>query len=105
LTKKETYFGIIAEKVKASIKGNEIALSYSNKGQIYTKIIKAEKVVENTQPRAIDTQMEGDKVKQTTSDNIDFWYNNYFIASGYQKISNDQEGGKRNVFYLNKVSF
>jgi regulation of enolase protein 1 (concanavalin A-like superfamily) len=49
--------------------------------------------------------MEGDKVKLTTSDNIDFWYNNYFIASGYQKISNDQEGGKRNVFYLNKVSF
>jgi hypothetical protein len=95
----------LTEKVKASIKGNEIALSYSNKGQIYTKIIKAEKVVENTQPRAIDTQMEGDKVKQTTSDNIDFWYNNYFIASGYQKISNDQEGGKRNVFYLNKVSF
>jgi hypothetical protein len=95
----------LTEKVKASIKGNEIALSYSNKGQIYTKVIKAEKVVENTQPRAIDTQMEGDKVKQTTSDNIDFWYNNYFIASGYQKISNDQEGGKRNVFYLNKVSF
>jgi hypothetical protein len=95
----------LSEKVKASIKGDEITLSYSNKGQIFTKIIQAEKVVENTQPRPIDTQLDGDKVKQTTSDNIDFWYNNYFIASGYQKIANDQEGGKRNVFYLNKVSF
>ncbi|MEA5458477.1 hypothetical protein VB796_05475 [Arcicella sp. LKC2W] len=95
----------LTEKVKASIKGDEIALSYSNKGQIFTKIIKAEKVLENTQPRPIETQLEGDKVKQTTSDNIDFWYNNYFIASGYQRISNDQEGGRRNVYYLNKVSF
>jgi hypothetical protein len=95
----------LSEKVKASIKGNDITLSYSNKGQIFTKVIQADKVVENTQPRPIDTQMQGDKVKQTTSDNIDFWYNNYFIASGYQKINNDQEGGKRNVFYLSKVSF
>ena len=95
----------LTEKVKASIKGDEIVLSYSNKGQIFTKIIQAEKVLENTQNKPIDTQLEGDKVKQTTSDNIDFWYNNYFLASGYQKISNDQEGGKRNVYYLNKVSF
>ena len=95
----------LTEKVKASIKGDEIVLSYSNKGQIFTKIIQAEKVLEDTQKKPIDTQIEGDKVKQTTSDNIDFWYNNYFLASGYQKISNDQEGGKRNVYYLNKVSF
>ncbi|PWK18876.1 hypothetical protein LV89_04011 [Arcicella aurantiaca] len=95
----------LTEKVKASIKGDEIALSYSNKGQIFTKIIKAEKVLENTQPRPIETQLEGDKVKQTSSDNIDFWYNNYFIASGYQRINNEQEGGRRNVYYLNKVSF
>ena len=95
----------LSEKVKASVKGDDITLSYSNKGQIYTKIIQADKVLENTQPRPIETQMEGDKVRQTTSDSIDFWYNNFFIASGYQKISNDNEGGKRNVFYLNKVSF
>ena len=95
----------LTEKVKASIKGDEIVLSYSNKGQIFTKIIQAEKVLEETQKKPIDTQVEGDKVKQTTSDNIDFWYNNYFLASGYQKISNDNEGGKRNVYYLNKVSF
>jgi hypothetical protein len=95
----------LSEKVKASIKGDEITLSYSNKGQIFTKIIKASEVIENTQPQAIQTQMEGDKVKQTTADAIDYWYNNYFIASGYQRISNENEGGKRNVFYLNKVSF
>lgn len=95
----------LTEKVKASIKGDEIVLSYSNKGQIFTKIIQAEKVLEDTQNKPIDTQLQGDKVKQTTSDNIDFWYNNYFLASGYQKISNDSEGGKRNVYYLNKVSF
>lgn len=95
----------LTEKVKASVKGDEIVLSYSNKGQIFTKIIQAEKVLEETQNKPIDTQLEGDKVKQTSSDNIDFWYNNYFLASGYQKISNDLEGGKRNVYYLNKVSF
>ncbi len=95
----------LSEKVKASIKGDEITLSYSNKGQIFTKIIKGDKVLEDTQSSKITTAIEGDKIKETTSDAIDFWYGNYFIASGYQRINNETEGGKRNVFYLNKVSF
>ena len=95
----------LSEKVKASIKGDEITLSYSNKGQIFTKIIKGDTILEDTQSSKIGTQMEGDKVKQTTSDAIDYWYKNYFIASGYQRITNDSEGGRRNVFYMNKISF
>lgn len=95
----------LSEKVKASVKGDEITLSYSNKGQIFTKIIKADKVLEDTQGAKVATQLEGDKVKQTTSDAIDYWYKNYFIASGYQRITNDNEGGRRNVFYMNKISF
>ncbi|MBB6005092.1 hypothetical protein [Arcicella rosea] len=95
----------LSEKVKASVKGDEITLSYSNKGQIFTKIIKADKVLEDTQSAKVATQLEGDKVKQTTSDAIDYWYKNYFIASGYQRITNDNEGGRRNVFYMNKISF
>ncbi|MET3127029.1 hypothetical protein ABID42_002135 [Arcicella rosea] len=95
----------LSEKVKASVKGDEITLSYSNKGQIFTKIIKGDKVLEDTQSAKVATQLEGDKVKQTTSDAIDYWYKNYFIASGYQRITNDNEGGRRNVFYMNKISF
>lgn len=53
----------------------------------------------------MDTQVEGDVVKRTTSDHIDYWFDNYFLASGIQRINNDSENLRRNVFYLNKVSF
>ncbi|MFC0182840.1 hypothetical protein SAMN04515674_10860 [Pseudarcicella hirudinis] len=95
----------LIEKVKASINGDEITLSYSTGGKISTKVVKGDKILENTQQKQIETDQEGDKVKKTTSDNIDFWYGKYFLASGYQKISNDNEGAKRNVFFLSKISF
>ena len=95
----------LIEKVKAIVKGDEITLSYSAGGKIATKVIKGEKVLENIQQKNIETEQEGDKVKKTTSDNIDFWYDKYFLSTGYQKISNDNEGGKRNIFFLSKISF
>ncbi len=95
----------LIEKVKASIEGDKVTLTFSNKGNIFTQtFLKGEMLTDLTQ-KPIDTQNEGDVVKRTTADQIDFWYNNYFLASGYQRINNDADNAKRNVFYLNKVSF
>jgi hypothetical protein len=95
----------LIEKVQASIDGDNITLTYSNKGQIYTKTIMRDETIGELSQKSIDTQNDGDVVKRTTSDQIDFWYDKYFIASGYQRINNDSENAKRNVFYINKVSF
>ena len=94
----------LKEKVKVSVDGEFITMSYSNKGEIFSKTFKNGETVEELKAKPIEGKKEGDSVKRTTTDEIDIWYGNYFLATGIQRITNDSEG-RRNVFYLNKVSF
>ncbi len=94
----------LKQKVKVNVDGDEITLSYSNKGELFSKTIKDGQTVKQLSKRPINTQKEGDNIRRTNTDEIDIWYDNYFIASGVQRINNAEEG-RRNVFYLNKISF
>ncbi len=94
----------LKEKVKIRYEGDEIALVYSNKGKLATKIVRGTEVVEGVKTIDIDTQKEGDKVRDTATDEIEYWHQNYYLAWGYQRIANRTEGSRR-VFYLNKIAF
>ncbi len=94
----------LKEKVKIRYEGDEIALVYSNKGKLATKIVRGSEVVEGIKTIDIDTQKEGDKVRDTATDDIEYWHLNYYLAWGYQRIANRTEGSRR-VFYLNKIAF
>ncbi|HPM12032.1 MAG TPA: hypothetical protein PK734_00920 [Bacteroidales bacterium] len=50
----------------------------------------------------IETQNEADNITRSSM-NTNYWYNNYFIAFGIQKIKNTDEKDKRKVNYLNKI--
>jgi hypothetical protein len=95
---------ILKEKIKLSIDGELITMSYTNKGEIFTKSFKNGITVDELKSKSVDTANNGDSVKRTDTDEIDIWYENYFLATGVQKIANE-ENGRRNVFYMNKVSF
>jgi hypothetical protein len=94
----------LKEKVKANVEGDNITLSYSNNGEIFSKTFKNGEVVEGLTSKQLATQKLGDTVRKTSTDEIELWYGNYFIATGIQRITNEDEG-RRNVFYLNKISF
>jgi hypothetical protein len=102
---KDVKIRTLKEIVKAKIENNIVTLSYSNKGKIITKKIKGDEVIEDANEKDIDTNRNGDVIRQSTSDDIALWYDKFFLAFGVQKIKNDTEGERRNVFYLNKISF
>jgi hypothetical protein len=76
---------------------------YSNRGTIKAKVFDKDKVLADTQPIPIMTADMSDRVRQTTTDEVLYWYDNYYLAFGYQRITSGD--GRRNVFYLNKISF
>ncbi len=84
-------------------------LVYSKDGAITSKVIKADKVIDGGKAVELPTSVEGDKVRKTTTDDIEHWFGNYYLAWGVQRIVNPagdiQTRGRRNVFYLNKISF
>jgi hypothetical protein len=94
----------LKEKVKINVQNDDITLVYSNKGKLASKIVKGAEVVEGAKTIDIDTQREGDKVRDTETDDIEYWHQNFYLAWGYQKIANRNDGSRR-VFYLNKIAF
>ncbi len=93
-------------KEKIRVKPNPdqtIEMLYSNRGAIKAKVFDGNKVLADRQPIPILTADMGDRVRQTTTDEVLYWYDNYYLAFGYQRITGDD--GRRNVFYMNKISF
>ncbi len=98
----------LKEKVKTYTSENNITLFYNLEGHINKLTIHDNKVDAIEETLALNTEHENDKVKRADIGAAEYWYDNYFIAWGYQKIKN--EGNidvkkKRNIFYVNKMSF
>lgn len=93
----------IAENQQESLK-----LAYATGNRIYSKEFDWNgKLLHEENSSRIETETEGDKVKYTTS-TIDFWYDNYFLGYGSQKIKNkenDKVKKKRIIYYLTKIKF
>lgn len=98
----------LKERVKVMDEGDgTLTLAYSYGGKIWTKIVSGGEIVDGYRSEDIDTGSPDDKVKANYEQDIDYWYDNYYLAYGYQKIKD--KGAKfgkkkRTVFYLNKVA-
>ena len=100
----------LKEKINVQVSdGGRTQLVYSKDGAITSKIIKGSQVVDSGKRVELPTGVEGDKVRKTTTDDVDFWYGDNYLAWGVQRIVNPagdmQSRGRRNVFYLNKITF
>ena len=94
----------LKEKVKVKLNDDKtVAMFYSNNGAISAKVFDQNKVVANLRPVEVTTDEAGDKVRRTSTDEVVFWYDNYYLAYGYQRIVGNE--GRRDVFYLNKMAF
>jgi len=100
----------LKQRIKVLLQpNNNIALVYNYAGRINSKVFKGNTVVDSKSSEKIETNFSGDQVKSDFGSDIDFWYDNYMIAYGFQKIKNKEaekgEKKKRNIFYFNKVSY
>ncbi|MFH0893910.1 MAG: hypothetical protein V2A54_05695 [Bacteroidota bacterium] len=95
----------LKERVKVMPDGDNIILTYSTGGAISSKIVSGNSVIEGKTETKIETMSEDDKVKSNWSSDMDFWYDNYFITYGYQRIKDKKQKQKRTVFYFNKIGF
>ena len=65
------------------------------------KVINKNEVVDYKESVEIDA---GKKVKANYNSDLEYWYDNYFISYGYQKVK-EIDSNKKNVFYFNKIAF
>ena len=98
----------LEERVKTLRQQNRLTLIYTIEGNIYQMHIENGKVLEQTKSIALGTMYANDLIRDSDLGQVEYWYDNYFLAWGSQKIKNKQEeheGSKRSVFYINKLSY
>lgn len=91
--------------VKLEVHKDKIAMMYLFDGQIRTKVIKNNQVLEGKTSDEIKTLREFDIVKQNEIERgkLEYWYDDKLYACGVQEIVSNF--GKRKVFFVNKVTF
>ena len=95
----------LKERVKVMVAEDEtLTFLYNSGGAINSLSIKDGEKLTEKEVVKIETNFSNDKVKQNINNDADFWYGNYFLTYGIQKIKNkDADKKKRTVFYFNKI--
>ncbi|MEY4874938.1 MAG: hypothetical protein RL708_87 [Bacteroidota bacterium] len=87
----------------------DIVFVYNDGKSINTKVLREGKISAGRQTSMnLNTGKETDKVTNTyDGGDIEYWYDNYFLAYGYQRIKTKGKliGGRRTVFYFQKVGY
>ncbi len=85
-----------------------ISMVFASGSKIYTKVVNEEGItIDDEESEQIELQKEGDEIKYSSS-NLDYWYKDFFLAYGYQKIKNKEERGKdrkRKIFFMTKIRY
>lgn len=93
----------VAEQNEESVK-----MVFSSWNKIVSKEVSINgAILQDSESDEIETGYSGDKSKRSFS-NIDYWYNNYFIANGIQVIKNTEDENvkrKRRVFFISKIEY
>ncbi len=97
----------LKKRVNYFFDDNDIVLSYSEDGQIVSKVINGTQVVGEVDYTEIATSNSNDDINSDKRSEMERWYDNYFIIYGYQSIKNNYLSGKKNrtVYYVNKIAF
>lgn len=94
--------------ISVGIKDDKVSLLFANGSQIKSISFINGEIAEKREVDYIQTGNEQDVLKWTSGSEIEHWYENNFISTGFQKIKNKSEkiGEKRRrVYFINKVEY
>jgi hypothetical protein len=92
----------------AKDKQSSIKLAFASKDCIHSKSFSFDgDIVYDEKSDKIEKEYSDDKIIRSISD-LDFWYDNYFIVHGTQKLKNKVDTSvnkKRKVFFVSKITY
>lgn len=94
-------------KISLFIDGDDVILAYTNEGKIAWKTIAPNAEKENIAYTSIESSHPKDRVTAEQKSQLSQWYDNFFLAYGYQSIVNNYHPTqqRRNIFFINKLVF
>ncbi|MFW6019150.1 MAG: hypothetical protein ACOCPM_01090 [Bacteroidales bacterium] len=77
---------------------------YNFDNEISYQLVSEDKKLNGRKTATLPLMSKNDNLKNSNYERIQYWYGDYMLASGYQKINNNQKGN-RQVFYVYKIAF
>ncbi|MBM3436544.1 MAG: hypothetical protein FJY07_10060, partial [Bacteroidetes bacterium] len=79
----------LVNRVNVFFSGDDIILAYNREGKIGAKIIKGPQIIEGVEYYPLESAHSEDKIMGDSKSNMEYWYDNYFLAYGFQNIKNN----------------
>ncbi|MBP6978717.1 MAG: hypothetical protein KBB71_10430 [Lentimicrobiaceae bacterium] len=97
----------LENRVNVIFDGEETILAFNHEGEITYKVFTTGEPQQNLEYVTIESKNTRDRTTAESGSNMMYWYKNYFLVYGYQRIRNTMLSNedKRNVFYVNKIAF
>ncbi|MCR5114060.1 MAG: hypothetical protein K6A95_00060 [Bacteroidales bacterium] len=97
----------LAPVLRVAYIGSDALLCYSRNNRIYSSLLNQGQTVEKPANISIETSNPREVVEYNKQTQIQRWYGDNFVASGYQYLRNRDRAtkAKRYVFYLNKLIY
>ena len=84
--------------------GQTSGIVYNLDNELHYQLVKKGKKLDGKRTVTLPLMNKNDNLKSSKKGRIRHWYEDYMLASGYQKINNSQKGN-RQVFYVYKIAF
>ena len=89
------------------LENGETLIYYLRNNRILSMLVSGYDILEKISAINIESKSSRDVVEYNVDTEIEPWYGNYFLVSGYQYIRNRDKAikAKRYVFHLNKLEY
>jgi len=81
-----------------------LSVVYASGTEIITTTFQNGLKLNSSKSTYLKTDNEADKIRYSSA-HTNYWYGNYYIVNGWQKIKDKESKEKRKVYYLNKIQY
>jgi len=93
--------------ISAQFDEEDLITVYNSEGKLASKLFRNGESIGEMEYDELQTLYNRDRVMEDENSRIIPWYNNFYLAFGYQSIRNNilPSSNKRSVFYINKIIY
>lgn len=96
----------LRNRINILFDNNELVFAYNYNGKIGSRLLNKSNTSGNMEYSAIELLSNSDRLVSDDESNMEYWYDNYMLAYGYQQIKNTtRSSSRRYVFYINKIAY
>ncbi len=96
----------LRHRINILLDREDMVMAYNYNGKIGSKILNKGDVSGNIDYNDLSLLHNSDRLISDDESNMEYWYDNYLLAYGYQEIKNStRTPSRRYVFYINKIAY